>query len=146
MLTVTRCLGKKTRNIAGKPHRNVKMTIASTEHYWSDLSAIVLEFLGGNVGGYLIGRGFLKLAKLLMTLVGIVGALFTMAVATLASRGYITVEWTKVSSDIQGWLSEIVTTIASQAPSISALQSFLGTYLPLGSGTLTGFALALKTS
>ena len=49
-----------------------------------DLSPIVLEFLGGNVGGYLLGRGFAKLTKLLITIVSVVGTLFTLALVALA--------------------------------------------------------------
>ena len=113
----------------------------------TDLSSIVIEFLGGNAGGYLLGRGFVKLTKLLLTVVSIIAALFTAALATLASRGYVTVEWAKIVSDLQSWLTEITSNIISEIPqSLSALESSVGAMLPLGGGALTGFALALKTA
>jgi len=37
----------------------------------TDPSQILLEFLGGNVGGYLLGRGAVKLTKLLLTIVSV---------------------------------------------------------------------------
>jgi len=50
-----------------------------------DLPQFVLEFLGGNVGGYLLGRGIVKLAKLVLTLVSVVAAVFTLVLMSLAS-------------------------------------------------------------
>jgi len=67
----------------------------------ADLSSIVLAFLGGNVGGYLLRRGFVKLTKLLLTVASVIAAIFTAALAALASRGYVTVEWAKIVSDLQ---------------------------------------------
>ena len=110
----------------------------------TDTSQVALEFLGGNIGGYLLGRGVVKLTKLLLTIASIVGTLFTITLATLASRGYVTVEWTRIASELQAWMIEMVTHLTSQG--LSGLQPVVSMYLPVGGGAITGFAYALKTT
>ena len=67
-----------------------------------------------------------------MIIVGIATAAFTITLAALANRDYITVNWPKIAGDLQAWLTEIAATVVAQtlldAP---ALQSFMTAYVPL---------------
>jgi len=106
-------------------------------------STVIFEFLGGNIGGYLIGRGVKTLTRILLTLTSLVGAVFVALLAALASQGYITVDWVKIADDLQAWVTETVANIVTRMPQIPVFleqtQSFLAPAVSLGGGVFVDF-------
>lgn len=105
-----------------------------------DTSPLLLELGGGAVGGYLLARGFKKLTKLILDVIAAVTAILFAFLALLDHYGYITVNWQKIGADLQTSLASLLQTVVSSTPqTLTLLQSYLTTYLPVGGAGIATF-------